>query len=67
MGSAQDAGHESESFPGNIGVFATCGMNTYMMYNLVNNRRDHGHGRRVAGSPHRQRHEFLGDTIILSS
>ena len=35
----EDAGHESESFAGNIGVFATCGMNTYMMYNLVNNRR----------------------------
>jgi acyl transferase domain-containing protein/thioesterase domain-containing protein len=35
----EDAGHEPESFPGNIGVFATCGMNTYMMYNLVNNCR----------------------------
>ena len=35
----EDAGHESESFPGTIGVFATCGMNTYMMYHLVNNRR----------------------------
>jgi acyl transferase domain-containing protein/NADPH:quinone reductase-like Zn-dependent oxidoreductase/thioesterase domain-containing protein/NADP-dependent 3-hydroxy acid dehydrogenase YdfG/acyl carrier protein len=33
------AGHEPESFAGQIGVFATCGMNTYMMYHLVNNRR----------------------------
>jgi acyl transferase domain-containing protein/thioesterase domain-containing protein len=35
----ENAGHEPEAFPGNIGVFATCGMNTYMMYHLVNNRR----------------------------
>jgi acyl transferase domain-containing protein/NADPH:quinone reductase-like Zn-dependent oxidoreductase len=35
----EDAGHVPDSFPGNIGVFATCGMNTYMMFNLVNNRR----------------------------
>ena len=35
----EDAGHTSDAFPGSIGVFATCGMNTYMMYNLVNNRR----------------------------
>lgn len=35
----EDAGHESESFGGTIGVFATCGMNSYMMYNLLHNRR----------------------------
>ncbi len=35
----EDAGYESESFAGNVGVFATCGMNAYMMYNLVRNRR----------------------------
>jgi acyl transferase domain-containing protein len=35
----EDAGHESSSFPGTVGVFATCGMNTYMMHHLVNNRR----------------------------
>ena len=35
----EDAGHDSEAFPGHIGVFATCGMNTYMMYHLVTNRR----------------------------
>ena len=35
----EDAAHEPESFAGNIGVFATCGMNTYMMYNLINNQR----------------------------
>jgi acyl transferase domain-containing protein/NADPH:quinone reductase-like Zn-dependent oxidoreductase/thioesterase domain-containing protein/acyl carrier protein len=35
----ENAGHESETFPGSIGVFATCGMNTYMMYNLVRNKR----------------------------
>jgi amino acid adenylation domain-containing protein len=32
------AGHQSESFPGTIGVFATCGMNSYMMYHLIHNR-----------------------------
>src|SRR5262245_27382886 len=35
----EEAGHESESFPGPIGVFATCGMNSYMMYHLIQNRR----------------------------
>ena len=35
----EDAGYDSEAFPGNIGVFAACGMNTYMMYHLVTNRR----------------------------
>ena len=35
----ENAGHDSESFLGNIGMFATCGMNTYMMYHLVRNRR----------------------------
>jgi acyl transferase domain-containing protein/NADPH:quinone reductase-like Zn-dependent oxidoreductase/thioesterase domain-containing protein/NAD(P)-dependent dehydrogenase (short-subunit alcohol dehydrogenase family)/acyl carrier protein len=35
----ENAGHDSETFGGTIGVFATCGMNTYMMYNLVRNRR----------------------------
>ena len=39
LGSAEDAGHDSEAFPGHIGVFAACGMNTYMMYHLVTNRR----------------------------
>jgi acyl transferase domain-containing protein/NADPH:quinone reductase-like Zn-dependent oxidoreductase/thioesterase domain-containing protein len=34
----EDAGYESASFPGTIGVFGTCGMNAYMMFNLVNNR-----------------------------
>lgn len=35
----ENAGHTSESFAGNIGVFAASGMNAYMMHNLVNNRR----------------------------
>jgi acyl transferase domain-containing protein/NADPH:quinone reductase-like Zn-dependent oxidoreductase/thioesterase domain-containing protein/NAD(P)-dependent dehydrogenase (short-subunit alcohol dehydrogenase family)/acyl carrier protein len=35
----ESAGHHSESFAGNIGVFAACGMNSYMMYNLLGNRR----------------------------
>jgi acyl transferase domain-containing protein/thioesterase domain-containing protein/acyl carrier protein len=35
----ENAGHTSGSFAGNIGVFAACGMNAYMMFNLVNNRR----------------------------
>jgi acyl transferase domain-containing protein/thioesterase domain-containing protein/NADPH-dependent curcumin reductase CurA/NAD(P)-dependent dehydrogenase (short-subunit alcohol dehydrogenase family)/acyl carrier protein len=34
----EDAGHDPETFAGNVGVFATCGMNTYMMYHLVRNR-----------------------------
>ena len=35
----ENAGYASENFEGSVGVFATCGMNAYMMYNLVNNRR----------------------------
>src|SRR5579864_3144043 len=35
----ENAGHTSEMFAGSIGVFAACGMNSYMMFNLVNNRR----------------------------
>jgi acyl transferase domain-containing protein len=35
----EDAGHDPATFPGNVGVFATCGMNTYMMYHLVTNQR----------------------------
>jgi acyl transferase domain-containing protein/NADPH-dependent curcumin reductase CurA/acyl carrier protein len=35
----EHAGHDPGRFAGNIGVFATCGMNTYMMYHLVTNRR----------------------------
>src|SRR5262245_841551 len=35
----QHAGHDPQRFDGNIGVFATCGMNTYMMYHLVTNPR----------------------------
>lgn len=35
----ENAGHTAEAFAGNIGVFAACGMNAYMMFNLVNNRR----------------------------
>ncbi len=35
----EHAGHDPSRFAGNIGVFATCGMNTYMMYHLVTNRR----------------------------
>jgi acyl transferase domain-containing protein/NADPH:quinone reductase-like Zn-dependent oxidoreductase/acyl carrier protein len=35
----ENAGHDPGRFPGSVGVFATCGMNTYMMYHLVTNRR----------------------------
>ncbi len=35
----ENAGHPPESFPGSIGVFAGSGMNAYMVYNLLNNRR----------------------------
>lgn len=34
----ESSGHMPESFPGSIGVFAGCGMNAYMMYNLITNR-----------------------------
>jgi acyl transferase domain-containing protein/thioesterase domain-containing protein/NADPH-dependent curcumin reductase CurA len=34
----ENAGHVPGSFRGSVGVFATCGMNSYMMYNLVRNR-----------------------------
>src|SRR5260221_4833773 len=33
----QDAGYDSERAPGPVGVFAACGMNTYMMHHLVTN------------------------------
>src|SRR5262245_10664002 len=35
----ENAGYDPGRFDGNIGVFATCGMNTYMMYHLVTNPR----------------------------
>lgn len=31
------SGHLPESFSGSIGVFAGCGMNTYMLHNLLSN------------------------------
>lgn len=36
--SLEDAGHAPEQFPGAIGVFAGCGMQAYMAYNLLPNR-----------------------------
>ena len=35
----ESAGHPPATFPGAIGVFAGCGMQSYMMYNLLPNRR----------------------------
>lgn len=35
----ENAGYNSDTFSGSVGVFATCGMNTYMMYHLITNRR----------------------------
>lgn len=35
----ENAGHTPENFPGPIGVFAGSGMNAYMVYNLLQNRR----------------------------
>jgi acyl transferase domain-containing protein len=35
----ENAGRDPEMFSGSIGVFATCGMNSYMMRNLLPNRR----------------------------
>jgi amino acid adenylation domain-containing protein len=35
----EDAGHPPQSFDGSIGVFAGSGMNTYLIYNLLANRR----------------------------
>lgn len=37
--SLEHAGHDPARFAGQVGVFATCGMNTYMMYHLVTNPR----------------------------
>ncbi len=34
----ESAGYPPETFPGSIGVYAGCGMNAYMMFNLVSNR-----------------------------
>ena len=33
------AGYDAARFNGQVGVFATCGMNSYMMYHLVTNQR----------------------------
>jgi acyl transferase domain-containing protein len=33
----EDAGYDVEAHPGPVGVFASCGMNSYMMYHLVTN------------------------------
>ena len=33
----EDAGHPPERFAGSIGVYAGCGMNAYMMFNLLTN------------------------------
>ena len=33
----EDAGHPPERFAGQIGVYAGCGMNAYMMFNLLTN------------------------------
>ena len=35
----EDAGHPPQRFDGTIGVFAGSGMNTYLIYNLLANRR----------------------------
>jgi acyl transferase domain-containing protein/thioesterase domain-containing protein/acyl carrier protein len=35
----ENAGHLPERFPGSIGVFAGSGMNSYMIHNLMNNRK----------------------------
>ena len=34
----ENAGHEPESSQGNVGVFAACGINGYMMHHLLGNR-----------------------------
>src|SRR3984885_10961205 len=35
----EDAGHPPKSFDGSIGIFAGSGMNTYLIHNLLGNRR----------------------------
>lgn len=35
----EDAGHDPERMAGQVGVFATCGLNSYLMHHLVTNRR----------------------------
>jgi acyl transferase domain-containing protein/thioesterase domain-containing protein/acyl carrier protein len=35
----EDAGHPPAQFPGSVGVFAGSGMNTYLIHNLLANRR----------------------------
>ncbi len=35
----EDAGHSPKEFPGAIGVYAGCGMQAYMSYNLLPNRK----------------------------
>ena len=33
----EDAGYNPDAYPGAVGIFAGCGMNAYMMYNLISN------------------------------
>ncbi len=35
----EHAGHNPDSFRGRVGVFATCGMNSYLIYNVLRNKR----------------------------
>ena len=46
-----------DAFTGQVGVFAGCGMNSYLMYQPADEPAHHAVGRRVAGAAHRQRQE----------
>ena len=49
----EDAGHMPDRFPGSIGVFAGCGMQAYLAYNLLSNPELLEISRPVSLAPHR--------------
>ena len=61
----ENAGYVGERVDGPVGVFAACGLSEYMIKNLVTNQEVMDVGRRVAGAPHRQRHELPRHARLL--
>ena len=54
----EHAGYVGERIDGAVGVFASCGLSEYMFKNVLANEHVAHVGRRVAGPPHRQRHQL---------
>ncbi len=61
----EHAGYVGERIDGAVGVFASCGLSEYMFKNVLANEHVADVGRRVAGPPHRQRHQLPGHPRVL--